>query len=76
MVKCKKKLVKTNYFFHSSDLRYYFQVTASRSIYGGISIQLNAKMYNSTLNGVASSMIKTEQQQIWIQSTAIPEATV
>jgi hypothetical protein len=56
-------------------IRYYLQVIAST--YGGsISIQVNTKMFNSTLNGPTSSMVKTEVQKMTVSSLPIPETTV
>lgn len=54
---------------------YYLQAIASKRG-GGLSINLNTKMYNSTLNGKTSSMVKTEVQAINIQSKIIQETTV
>jgi hypothetical protein len=55
--------------------RYYLQAIASK-INGGLSINLNAKMYNSTLRGTVSSFIKTEKQSVSISSKIIKETTV
>ena len=54
---------------------YYLQAIAS-AFKGSFYINLNTKLYNSTLNGKVSSMIKTEEQKIDITSTIIQETTV
>ena len=54
---------------------YYLQAIASKTG-GGLTISLNAKMYNSTLNGKTSSMVKTEVQKITVSSTIVQETTV
>ena len=54
---------------------YYLQAIAS-AFKGSFYINLNTKMYNSTLNGKVSSMVKSEEQKIDITSTIIQETTV
>jgi hypothetical protein len=39
-------------------------------------MDLNAKMFNTNLNGKTSAMVKTEVQEIEIMSTIVPETTV
>ena len=52
------------------------QVIASTNNVGSIKIQVNTKMFSSTLNGPTSSMVKTEVQQITVSSLPILETTV
>ena len=52
------------------------QVIASTNNVGSITIQVNTKMFSSTLNGPTSSMVKTEVQQITVSSLPILETTV
>ena len=54
---------------------YYLQAIASSTV-GSLKISLNAKMYNTTLNGKMSAMIKTEEQVIEINSTVVQETNV
>ncbi len=43
---------------------------------GGLYIDVNTKMLDTTLCGKVSSMVKTEVQEIEIASTVVPETTV
>lgn len=51
------------------------QAIASRKN-GGLMLNVNVKMMNSSLNGKTSSMVKTEIQEIEVQSTIAKETTV
>ncbi len=60
--------------FHSLN-RYYLQAIASKQS-GALKVFVNAKMFNTTLNGKISSRIVTEVQEIEISSVIVPETTV
>jgi hypothetical protein len=51
------------------------QAIASKTS-GALKIDLNAKMYNTNLNGNTSAMVKTEIQDVEISSVIVPETTV
>ena len=55
--------------------RYYLEAVSSRQG-GGLKLNINTKMYSTTLNGKTSKMVKTEIQEIEISSTVIPESFV
>ena len=54
---------------------YYLQAIATTSN-GFLKLNLNAKMYNSTLNGKTSAMVKTETQIVDINSVIVQQTTV
>ncbi len=51
------------------------QAIASKTS-GALKIDLNAKMYDTNLNGNTSAMVKTEIQDVEISSVIVPETTV